>query len=138
MSYNARMNAHYSIRIDPERDLVHIELAGLFGEEDIPTYRNERRAAHAQLRCGANAHFTLVDLRELKIQPQESVAAFQAILANPEFRSRRIAFVVAPTLTRSQLLRALAGRGTCCFETVAEAEAWLLEDRAPTYFRAAG
>jgi hypothetical protein len=63
----------------------------------------------------------------MKILPQETVAAFCTLLADPTSRARRIAFVVAPTLVRSQLTRALAGRDSRCFADPVEAEAWLLE-----------
>ncbi|HYN45079.1 MAG TPA: hypothetical protein VES64_00140, partial [Allosphingosinicella sp.] len=70
------------------------------------------------------------DVREMKIQPQQTVAAFHAILADSEYRSRRLAFVASPTLARGQLMRALAGRHSRCFGAVAEAEEWLFEEEA--------
>lgn len=119
------MSAEFSIVVEPERDLVRIAMAGLFTPEHIRAFYEARREAHGQLRCERNAHLTLNDLRGLKIQPQESVLAFHELLADPAYRSRRLAFVIGTTLARGQLLRALAGRGAACVDTVAEAEAFL-------------
>ncbi|MCD2324566.1 hypothetical protein LQ953_11125 [Sphingomonas sp. IC-56] len=127
------MSANFSFHVEPERDLVRITMGGLFGPDDIQGFLAARVLAHAQLVCPRNAHLTLTDLREMKIQPQEMVGAFQGVLGTPEYRSRKLAFVIGRTLARSQLLRALSGRGAYCFDTFAEAEAWLFSesDEAP-------
>ena len=120
------MNAHFSVQADPARDLLRIELAGFFAPEDMAnlyaTYRDER----ARLVCGPNQHLTLADLREMKVQAQEIVAYFRALLANPADRARRIAVVTTPSLLRSQILRALNGRDAHLFDDPQTAEHWLL------------
>lgn len=120
------MSAHYSFETDRARSLVRIRMSGLFTLDDIQGFLAARREAHAMLGCGPNQHLTLNDLRGMKIQHQEVVAAFRDMLAAPGYRSRRLAFVVGPTLAKSQLMRALSGRDARCFEDVASAEAWLL------------
>lgn len=134
------MSATFSIDVEPDRDLIRIAMAGLFTPEDIQRFYAEREIAHAKLTCARNAHFTINDLRGMKIQPQESVAEFQQMLGAPEYRSRRLAFVIGRTLARSQLQRALAGRGpdTRCFDTVVEAEAWLFSGAVTGELRNAG
>jgi hypothetical protein len=121
------VSASYSFDVDVPRDLVRIAMGGLFTPEDIDGFLEARRAAHARLRCGPNEHLTINDLRGMKIQPQESVAGFQQMLGAPEYRSRRLAFVIGRTLARKQLLRALDGRGAQCFDSIVEAEAWLFQ-----------
>ena len=122
------MSATFSITAEADRDLVRISMGGFFTPEDIGRFVEARRRAHAQLRCGPNRHLTLNDVRGMKIQPRESVEAFQAMLADPAYRSRKLAFVVGATLARMQLERALSGRrDTAFFEDPAEAEAWLLQ-----------
>ena len=69
-----------------------------------------RRQAHDKLSCPANAHLTLNDIRGMDIQSHDIVDAFREMLAAPEYRSRRLAFVVANTLARSQVIRALESR----------------------------
>lgn len=134
------MSATFSIQAEPERDLVRITMGGLFTPEDIAAFYKVRAAEHARLTCGRNQHLTINDLREMKIQPQDSVAGFQQLLGAPEYRSRRLAFVIGQTLARSQLQRALSGRGPSsrCFDTIAEAEAWLFSGAAAGELRAAG
>lgn len=104
-------------------------MAGLFTPADLDAFLEARRHAHAALRCGPNQHLTINDLRGMKIQSQETVAYFRELLADPAYRSRRLAFVAAPTLARSQLMRALDGRDARCFDDPVEAEAWLLDDK---------
>lgn len=122
------MSATFTVTCDPDRDLISISMTGFFTPPEITAFLAARRAAHAELTCGPNAHLTLNDVRGMKIQPQRAVRTFQDMLADPAFRSRRLAFVVAPTLARGQLARALAGRPEAAlFEDPAEAEAWLLD-----------
>src|SRR5690242_6327843 len=104
------MDASFSFTVDPGRDLVRIQMAGLFTPADITAFLEGRRQAHARLRCAPNRHLTLNDLRGMKIQLQEGVAMFRELLADPAYRSRRLAFVASQTLARSQLMRALDGR----------------------------
>lgn len=133
------MSAKFSINVDPALDLVRIEMSGLFSAADIESFLEARRHAHARLRCRPNAHLTLNDVRAMKIQHQVQVGAFQAMLADPAYRSRRLAFVVAPTLARAQLARALAGRAdTRLFNDSREAEDWLLAEEAPALRHAVG
>jgi len=123
------MNASFSFDIDQARDLIRIQMAGLFGPDDIAAFLEGRRRAHTQLRCGRNRHLTLNDVRQMKIQTQEIVANFRYMLSDPAYKSRRLAFVAAPTLARGQLLRALQERDARCFETIEAAEAWLFAEQ---------
>jgi hypothetical protein len=122
------MSATFSIHVEPQRDLVRIRMSGFFTQADIEDFLEARRKAHQQLRCAPNAHLTINDLSGMKIQAQDIVANFQAMLASPDYRSRRLAFVTGSTLARGQLLRAATGRYVRCFDDVATAEAWLFEE----------
>jgi hypothetical protein len=121
------MSGFFSIRVDPVHNIVRIRMSGFFTAEDIEAFLAERARAHRQLRCGPNEHLTLNDVSEMKIQSQEIVEAFREMLAAPEYRSRRLAFVSGSTLARGQLLRAATGRNVRCFDDAASAEAWLFE-----------
>lgn len=122
------MTASFSFEVDPSRDLIRIRMAGLFNADDIAAFLEARERAHAQLRCGPNRHLTLNDVRQMKIQTQEIVGDFRYMLSDPAYRSRRLAFVAAPTLARGQLLRALQEREARCFDTLEAAEAWLFAE----------
>jgi hypothetical protein len=119
-------DAHFSFSIDKQYGLIRITTSGLFGPDDAEAFLEARAAAHAELGLPPNQHMTLNDMRGLKIQAQEIVAAFQQIMADPAWRSRRLAFVVPKTLARAQISRAVAGRDCRCFDTPEEAEAWLI------------
>ncbi|MEG8041203.1 STAS/SEC14 domain-containing protein [Sphingomonas sp. LR60] len=114
-----------SFDVEPHRDLVRITLAGFFTPDDVERFVAARDAAHRQLRCGPNAHVTLVDMRAMQIQSQETVTAFQQVLADPRHTSRRLAFVVARSLARLQIKRAASEREAAYFTAVDEAEAWV-------------
>ena len=119
------MSAEFSFEADPARDLVRIRMSGFFTTNDIRDFMAARAVAHRQLRCAPNTHFTLNDIRGMKIQSQEIVDAFREMLAGPEYRSRRLAFIVSPTLARTQLIRAIASREARCFQDAWQAETWL-------------
>jgi hypothetical protein len=119
------MSAEYSIEVEPSRDLVRIRMGGFFEREDIEGFLEARRVAHRELTCGRNQHLTINDIRDMKIQSQEIVDAFRDMLADPAYRSRRLAFVVSATLARTQVVRALADRRARIFEDFWSAEAWL-------------
>jgi hypothetical protein len=119
------MSAEYTIEVESRRNLVRIRMGGFFTPEDIQGFLDVRRVAHRELTCGPNEHLTINDIRDMKIQSQDMVDAFRDLLADPAYRSRRLAFVVGPTLARPQVVRALANRHARIFEDFWSAEAWL-------------
>ena len=122
------MRAEFSFKVEPDRDLVRIKMGGFFRQADIAAFVEARRVAHQQLTCPPNAHVTLNDIRGMDIQSHDIVDAFRAMLAAPDYRSRRLAFVVANTLARSQALRAIESREARWFTDTVQAEAWLFGD----------
>ncbi len=121
------MDARFEFQVDVGRSLVRTTLSGFFTDETVAGYLAARKAAFAKLKCGANQHLSLTDTRGMAIQTQEVVTRWREILADPLYRSRRLAFVVASTLTRNQLQRAIGCRDARVFTDMAEAEAWVLE-----------
>jgi hypothetical protein len=126
------MTASFAFDVDPARHLVRTTLRGFFTPAVLDAYLTARRAAFAQLRCPVTHHLALTDVREMKIQSQEMVAAFGTLLADPATRSRRLAFVTASTLARQQLRRAIGHRDARCFTDMDEAQAWLLSGEPAT------
>lgn len=131
------MTPFFSFQVEPARDLVRIVVSGFFTPADVAKFVHARNAAHAELHCPPNRHVTLSDVRDMKIQPQDAVAAFSKMLAAPEHRSRRLAFVVASTLAQNQLARAAGSRAVRFFTAEAEAEAWLFEEEEDNSLRSA-
>ena len=134
------MSASFSFDVDPSRDLVRITLSGFFHRDDVLALAEALLEALRRLTCPPSAHITLIDVRGLEIQSQETMDAFEALLSAREHRSRRLALVVAPTLARMQVERALASRpGVACFASPYDAAAWLLDEIDPApLLRAAG
>jgi ribosomal protein S18 acetylase RimI-like enzyme len=124
------MKAEFSLTVDPRRDLVRIRMAGFFTRADVADFLAARHRAHQALTCAPNQHLTLADISEMSIQSHDVVDAFREILAAPEYRSRRLAFVVGYTLVRSQAIRAVASREAGWFADPEAAETWLFVDRA--------
>jgi hypothetical protein len=122
------MSAEFSFEVDSRRDLVRIKMAGFFRQADVAEFLEARRTAHEMLRCAPNAHLTLNDIRGMAMQPHDIVDAFREMLAAPEYRSRRLAFVVGNTWARSQAIRAIESREARWFDDPAKAEAWLFAD----------
>jgi hypothetical protein len=120
------MPAHFTVTANPANDLIRIKMSGFFAPDDVEAFYAARALEHAKLTCGPNRHLTLNDVTGMKVQAQDVVGAFQSLLADPAYRSRRLAFVVSRTLARSQLMRALDSRTARCFEDAAQAESWLL------------
>ena len=120
------MDANFSIQVGVGLSLVRITLRGFFEPADVARFVAARDLAHQQLRCGPNEHLTLVNITDMQIQSQESVIEFQRVLSTPETASKRIAFVVAKSLARSQIQRAAQARSAGYFQSTEEAEHWLL------------
>ena len=119
------MDGNFSIDVDPARDLVRIEVGGFFTSSDLVRFADAWRAALVRLRCPRNQQLTLVDTRAALICSQEMVDRWSALAADPTFSSRRLAFIVAPTLVRKQLQRATAEIAAREFTDESEAEIWL-------------
>lgn len=123
--------ARYSIDLDIPRDLVRIRLAGFFSVDDIARFQAELLVAHQRLGCGRRGGpLTVNNISEMAIQSQDVVARWGKFLADPAHRSRRLAFVVASTLARMQLQRAIGDRDARVFTDATEAERWLFADKA--------
>ncbi len=120
------MDAHYTIETEPARDLVRITLSGFFSSGDVGRFNAERIAAYAAFGPAIKRHVTLCDVRALKIQPQEVVAAFAELAGDPRYISRRLAVVTGASLAKTQTKRATERDSVAYFSNTAEAEAWLL------------
>jgi hypothetical protein len=122
------MDAHFKIDVDHTHHIVRMTLAGFFAVGDIERLTVARDRAHATLGCDPHEHATLVDMRDMKIQSQDSVIGFAELLANPKHQSRKLAFVVASSLARAQMKRAATGREAGYFTCSLDALIWLLTE----------
>ena len=122
------MTDKFTFTLDRVRGLVRIRMQGFYGLEDVESFFQARRRAHAELGLPLNEHLTLNDLRGMKIQAQDVIQAFQKGLAAPEEKARRLAIVVDAAMARGQANRAISSPDTRYFTDVESAEAWLLAD----------
>ena len=125
------MDARIDMRVDPAGPLVRTTLSGFFDEAAIKQLIAARAETYGRLRCAPHSWLSLIDVRGMAIQSQEMVARFQQVLAQPDFRSRRLAFVVNSPLARMQLQRAIGSRTAQVFTEPAEAERWLRREDEP-------
>lgn len=126
------MSAEFVISVDPTRNLLRITLGGFFERDEFVRFKAALLDAHRQLPCRANTHRALTDIRDMKIQSQEMVQAFQQLLAAPEHQAARTGFIVASSLARTQLVRAVDKREVRYFQNADEAEAWILAEEIDT------
>lgn len=124
------MPSDFSVDAEPARDLVRIRIGGFFQSDDLRRLTEAWRAALARLHCPSDKHLALVDTRAALICSQEMVGHWSALATDPAFRSRRLAFIIAPTLVRKQVQRATADVTAQSFIDETEAEAWLFSEEA--------
>ena len=130
------MPASYAATAHPERDLLLLTLSGFFDLAGLADFDRARHAAHERLCCARNRHDTLIAGRELRLQAQDVVTPFRAMLAEPQTRARRIAFVTGAGAIRMQVRRIADRPDIRCFAGFADAETWLAE--APAGYALAG
>lgn len=123
------MHANHSIDVDAEKGFVRYTLSGFFDEVSLATLRAERAAKLPRLKTQPNQHVTLCDVSQCAIQAQESLTALRAMLTQPTWQARRLAFVVGGALARMQVRRVASDvPNVRWFADTASAEAWLLAD----------
>jgi hypothetical protein len=124
------MAGQFSIELVGGQLLLY-KLSGFFDAQDLRRFQAEIDAAFARLTCPPNTHLSLLNVSECALQSQAVVAGFEQLLARPDRRARRTAFVLETSLARMQVRRLLPARpDTAMFEDEASALAWLRADDA--------
>ncbi len=122
------MKSSYSVSIDRSRGLLRLVLGGFFDLDTVAQFAAERDDAVRRLGRAPNQHVTLCDIRTQMISAPPVTAAFQQMIGDPRFSSRRLAFVVSGALEKLQTRRTASLRDDVgYFNEVADAEAWLTE-----------
>lgn len=122
------MPGTFEIAIEPLKKLLRVTLTGFLSVDNIGQYVAAKNAALARLGAAPNQHVTLCDVSKCLIQSQDVALEFQKMIGDPRYMSRRIAFVTGSSLARMQVRRLLTRSGGSCFDTVREAETWLLSE----------
>ncbi|KQM22570.1 hypothetical protein ASE73_13730 [Sphingomonas sp. Leaf24] len=122
-------DAAFTIRIDPARKLLDIDLRGLWDPAIVVRFRDALATMLARLPalgCPLGQQVTLFDMTQFAVQPREVLPLLEQIAANPGVSSRRIAIVVNSTLLKMQAKR--LAPNIALFEAREPALAWLAED----------
>jgi len=121
------MTAKYSIAANKPLAILHVTMWGFFVMADVDCFTRDLKLALADLNAMPNQHRMLCDLRQMKIQAQDIVAAFGAIVGSADVRSRRLAVVTGKSLVRNQAIRLIDREGVSYFDTIESARRWLRE-----------
>lgn len=104
---------------------VEITVRGFWQAEDIPAFAEDLRQALREFPCSKS----LYNFTDAAIQPQDVVAAMQAMAQSPAFAGRRVALYTEGAFARMQAKRvASVGYNMQVFGSRVEALAWLAAD----------
>jgi hypothetical protein len=121
------MTAEYTIAADKRKATVRVTMGGFFRMGDVDAFARDLSITLADMNTKPNEHLMLCDLSQMKIQTQETVAAFGGLAGSAGLRSRRLAVVTGKSLVRTQAMRLTDRRRVSFFDNVEAAERWLFE-----------
>jgi hypothetical protein len=122
----------FEIETDHAERIIFLRMSGVFSVDEALACAAAKEAEVDRLGPPYDDHSTLVDIRDLRLQPQEIFAIFTNFVATTKHKSRKIAIIAGHGTARMQFRR-VAERAPLrddmrFFNAVEEARAWLLED----------
>jgi hypothetical protein len=123
----------YEVQTNHADGLIFLRMSGVLSIEEAHIIAAAKEAAVESL-GPPYRHSTLLDVRDLRLQPQEIFAIFTNFVATTRHKSRKIAIVAGEGTARMQFRR-VAERAPLrddmrFFTIVAEARDWLEDDAA--------
>lgn len=121
-------DAAFTIRIDPVRKMLDIDLRGLWDPAIVLRLRQALATALGRLPalgCSLGQQVTLFDMTHFAVQPRDVLPLLEQIASNPNVTSRRIATIANSTLLKMQAKR--LAPNIALFEAREPALAWLAE-----------
>ncbi len=119
----------YVIETNRADRIIYLRMFGLFTNEVAKACAAAKETAVVNLGPPFDAHSTLLDIRDFRVQPQEIFAVFTSFVAKTRHKSRKIAVVVGEGTARMQFRRVVereALRDDMLFFTeMSEAREWL-------------
>jgi len=113
---------------EPSRKLVRATMKGLLTLEEVKRFSTEEQAAVARMGLKSGEFVLIIQTGGNQVQTQEVMEAFRALMIHSPLKARKIATVRDGALTRMQSRRISQVRSNAeVFDTVVEAEAWLME-----------
>jgi hypothetical protein len=117
----------YKIIVNPEKNLIELELEGFWAESHFEQFMADEQAALQRLRCPIGKHRLLCDLSNLKVIAQNVAARIAQDLNSQGPRDAEwIAIVVSAPLLKLQMQRLLTRSNAQIFDDFASAREWLL------------
>lgn len=124
----------YAFETSHEDRIITLRMGGVMSIEEAHACAAAKEAEVDRLGPPYDDHSTLVDVRELRVQPQDILAIFTNFVAATRHKSRRIAIVGGEGTARMQFRRiaesAPLRAGMRFFTDIGEARAWLEDDMA--------
>jgi hypothetical protein len=117
----------YNITVEPEIDLVTIELEGFWSEEKFKTFIAEQHESLALLKCRPGNHLLLCDLTKFNVVAQDVAPRIAIDLNSQGPRDAEwIAIAVSSALLKLQMQRLLTRTNAQIFDDVRSAREWLV------------
>ena len=123
----------FEIETNQADRIIFIRMSGVFAVDEAHACAAAKEAAVDSLGPPYDDHSSLVDIRDLRLQPQEIFAVFTNFVATTKHKSRRIAIVGGEGTARMQFRR-VAERAPLrdhmrFFTDTDEARDWLVEEK---------
>jgi hypothetical protein len=115
----------FTIKIVPEQDMLEVTLSGFFTEVDMAEFLPKLVDARNRLSPDRSKRKMLYNVSEFRLQSQEVLGQFAALISDPGSKSGRVAIYVGTAAIRMQAER-IAGDNTAVFGDAGEAREWLL------------
>ena len=124
----------FEVETNHSERMIFLRLEGVLSIEEAHACAAAKEAAVESLGPPYDNHSTLLDIRDLRLQPQEIFAIFTNFVATTRYKSRKIAIVGGEGTARMQFRR-VAERAPLrddmrFFTDAGEARSWLLGDAA--------
>jgi hypothetical protein len=122
----------FDVEIDQTHRLITLRMSGVLSVAEAHSCAAAKEAAVESLGPPYDEHSTLLNISELRLQPQDVFAIFTSFVATTEHKSRKIAIVTGEGTARMQFRR-VAERAPLrddmrLFAAGNAARAWLMED----------
>jgi hypothetical protein len=118
--------ATYAITYEPSRALVRVAIKGFWKLTDVDSYRDELMPIVQRCRTEAGRCRVLIDRNASTVQSKDVADAMSAAFKLGFAAEDSVAMATTSALMRMQFNRTMARKNAKCFESMNEAEAWLL------------
>lgn len=95
----------FKVETNRQDRMIFVRMSGVLSLEEGYACAAAKEAAVDSLGAPYDDHSTLVDIRDLRLQPQQVFAIFTNFVATTKHKSRRIAIVVGEGTARMQFRR---------------------------------